>query len=1025
MSMAEPPATLPARLPLRVLLVEDYAADAELLIAELRRGGFEPSWERVDSAAGLALALQNPRWDVITCDWVMPQFSAPAALKMIQDSRIDVPVIIVSGQVGEEVAVTAMKGGACDYVSKDRLTRLCPAINRELHEVEERRARRRSEAAAYHWAAIVESSDDAIIGLTLDGVVSSWNLAAERIYGYAPEEVLGQPFSFVIPPEHPDEVRFILDRIKHGERVAHFETMRRHKDGHLFHISLAVSPIIDAHGTVIGASGIARDITERKRAEDVQYLTQFAVDHASDGVFLRDPEGRFLYVNHTACQRLGYSREQLLQMHVWDIDPDFPRERLAANWEGLKAQGSLRFETRHLQRDGGTYPVEVNVKYLRYGERDYACAFTLDITERKRAEAALALSEERFRLAMQGANDGLWDWDLKTDEVYYSPRWKSMLGYAEEEIEPRLDAWKRLVDPEGMERTLALVQDLKDGRDHKYEVEFRMRHKDGHYLDILSRAFLVRDERGEAMRLVGTHVDISERKHVEDTLKLHAAIVDNMTEGVYLVRASDAVILHANPRFEKMFGYGPGELNGKPVTTVNALGEKSPEQTAEEIIQVLKQCGAWKGEVYNRKKDGAQFWCEASVSSFRHSNHGEVWVAIHTDITERKQAELEYRTILQTASDGFWILDVQGNILDVNDAYCELLGYTRAELLTKNVRDLEAVETPLETGQRLQEAMVDGRLRREVHHRCKDGRVLDVEFSSTFQNVSGGRFFAFLYDITERKQAEDEIRKLNADLERRVQKRTADLEATNKELEAFSYSVSHDLRAPLRAVDGFSAILLERYGPRLDAQGRHYLERLRSGAAHMEDLINDLLLLSRITRSEMHRETVDLSGVARAIAGELRKTQPERRVEFVIAGGLRVDGDPGLLRAALENLLGNAWKYTSKHPTARIEFGALGLGAGGQRAVENPTDPQPPLPDPDIPIYFVRDDGAGFDMAYAGKLFGAFQRLHGAEEFEGTGIGLATVQRIIHLHGGSVWAEGEVDRGATFYFTLPGAGVRA
>jgi len=239
---------------------------------------------------------------------------------------------------------------------------------------------------------------------------------------------------------------------------------------------------------------------------------------------------------------------------------------------------------------------------------------------------------------------------------------------------------------------------------------------------------------------------------------------------------------------------------------------------------------------------------------------------------------------------------------------------------------------------------------------------------------------------------------LNADLERRVIERTARLEALNRELEAFSYSVSHDLRAPLRSIDGFSQSLLEDYAGRLDDTGRDYLCRVRAASQRMAQLIDDLLNLSRITRAEIYREEVDLSALARSIVAELQKSQPERPVEFTIAPGLAAEGDARLLRIALENLLNNAWKFTSKHPAARIEFGAM--------EQEGQT------------VYFIRDDGAGFDMAYADKLFGAFQRLHTASEFPGTGIGLATVQRIIHRHGGCVWARGEVERGATFYFTL-------
>jgi len=253
--------------------------------------------------------------------------------------------------------------------------------------------------------------------------------------------------------------------------------------------------------------------------------------------------------------------------------------------------------------------------------------------------------------------------------------------------------------------------------------------------------------------------------------------------------------------------------------------------------------------------------------------------------------------------------------------------------------------------------------------------------------------------VLERRQAEERLRALNAELEARVAQRTAELETANRELEAFSYSVSHDLRAPLRSIDGFSQAVLEDYADRLDAVGQDYLRRVRAATQRMGRLIDDLLKLARVARSEFRRERVDLSAMARAIARDLQKAEPERDVEFVMADGVYAEGDSHLLRLALQNLLHNAWKFTAKKPRATIEFGVLDRGGP--------------------PVYFVRDDGAGFDMAYAGKLFGAFQRLHSTSEFEGTGIGLATVQRIIQRHGGRIWAEGAAGRGATFYFTLP------
>lgn len=225
-----------------------------------------------------------------------------------------------------------------------------------------------------------------------------------------------------------------------------------------------------------------------------------------------------------------------------------------------------------------------------------------------------------------------------------------------------------------------------------------------------------------------------------------------------------------------------------------------------------------------------------------------------------------------------------------------------------------------------------------------------------------------------------------------------ELEAVNEELHAFSYSVSHDLRAPLRSLDGFSQALLTEYPERLDAQGRHYLQRVRAAAVHMGQLIDDLLMLSRVTRSGLQRTAVDLSAIAYRVAAELREREPERDGEFVVTGGLRADGDPRLVRIALQNLLDNAWKFTRPCASARIEFGHT--FHNGRHA------------------YFVRDNGVGFDMTYSDKLFAAFQRLHGAREFSGTGIGLAIVQRVVHKHGGRIWAEGEPGKGAVFYFTL-------
>jgi light-regulated signal transduction histidine kinase (bacteriophytochrome) len=252
--------------------------------------------------------------------------------------------------------------------------------------------------------------------------------------------------------------------------------------------------------------------------------------------------------------------------------------------------------------------------------------------------------------------------------------------------------------------------------------------------------------------------------------------------------------------------------------------------------------------------------------------------------------------------------------------------------------------------------------------------------------------------VTDQRRADDAVRRLNAELERRVTERTAQLEAANQELEAFSYSVAHDLRAPLRGIEGFSQIVIEEHAASLGAEGLAHLQRVRDAARRMTRLVDDLLRLGRVARIELHHERVDLSALAASVADELRRSEPGRPVDVRIEPWLVAHGDPRLLRVALDNLLGNAWKFTARSASAKIELGAS--DAGPDRA------------------FFVRDNGAGFDTRAAPKLFGAFQRYHTSLEFEGTGVGLAIVQRIIDRHGGRIWADSAVDQGATFFFTL-------
>jgi PAS domain S-box-containing protein len=369
--------------------------------------------------------------------------------------------------------------------------------------------------------------------------------------------------------------------------------------------------------------------------------------------------------------------------------------------------------------------------------------------------------------------------------------------------------------------------------------------------------------------------------------------------------------------------------------------------------------------------------------------------------TALRASEARFRGLLDAAPDAIVIVDRGGRVVLANRQAEALFGYEATELVG------QLVEVLIPEGYRgghvghRDRYVAQPRARPmgvglDLSARRKDGSVFPVEISlSPLETSEGLLVSASVRDVTERKRTESRIRTLNDDLQRRV----SELHAVNRELEAFSYSVSHDLRAPLRSIDGFSQAVVEEYEDKLDDQGRDYLRRVRAAATRMGELIDDLLMLSRVTRREMRREPVDLSGLARMVAASLERVQLHPPVEVVVGEGVAVSGDPHLLRIVLENLLGNAWKFSSKAAQPRVEFGVTTTGAG-ERA------------------FFVRDNGVGFDMAHAEKLFGAFQRLHAMHEFPGTGIGLATVQRIVTRHGGRVWAESAPARGATFYFTL-------
>lgn len=622
----------------------------------------------------------------------------------------------------------------------------------------------RAEAARTQLAAIVESSNDAIIGKTTEGIITSWNKGAESIYGYAADEIIGQPITILAPPSRHAEIHELLEKVRKGGTVANHESERFRKDGALIHVALTLSPIRDASGNITGISTIARDITEKRRMEEelhqASVYNRSLIEASLDPLVTISPEGKITDVNRATEKATGRSSPEL-------VGTDFSN--------------------------------------------------------------------------------------------YFTEPDKARAGY-------------RQVFAKGFVTDYPLA----------------LRHRDGHVTDVLYNASVYRDETGEVLGVFAAARDVTARKSAEEQL-----------------RRSE----HSLSEAQRIAHLGNWEL--------------------DLVSNVL----IWSDEIYrifeiDPEKFGASY--EAFLN------------AIHPDDREM-----------------------------VNNAY------------TESVKS----KMPYDIEHRL--LMQDGRVK-YVNEKCEthygeEGKPL--------------RSVGTVHDITERKQAEVEIKALNTELEQRVLERTAELAAANKELEAFSYSVSHDLRTPLRAIDGFSRILLDDYNGKLDDEGKRLLNVVRDNTSRMGQLIDDILKFSRTGRLELSFSDIDMEKLAHEVYEELQPSVADGKLQLEIEAIPPARGDRAMMRQIFVNLLTNAIKFSRSRETARIKVGG---------SIEG-----------DEAIYYVKDNGVGFDMQYADKLFGVFQRLHGVTEFEGTGIGLAIVKRVVTRHGGRVWAEGKVGEGATIYFALP------
>lgn len=962
---------------------------------------------------------------------------------------------------GDEVIVVASKMPLLDETGK--IIGIV-GINRDVTE------RRKMEAGRAQLAAIVENSDDAIVSRGMDGGILTWNAAAERMFGYPAAEAIGKNIRILMPPDQLDAYLERRGLVERGSTVPSYDTIRLHRDGHRVNVSATASAIHGTDGKPVAVSLVFRDISAR-----VLSAQRLAVEHAVTRILAEsasESESVSLIMQRI-CEELDWGCGL-----YWTKDMDAETLRCREGWHGTDAllggfvQSSRRMDLEarripSLHRNAG--PVRrvwntgetVWIRELRdavdFHRAEAATAARLcsafafpilaeeqpvgimefyssearvpdedmlrvvrsigrqigQFMQRKRAELALRESEERFRAIVEQAAVGIACVALTGELTEVNQKFCDMLGYSRDELLGKSLAGSTHPDDYGQGPRYR--QQLQQGQIRPVSGEKRYIRKDGSLMWARRTLSAVCDGAGKPLYLIIIIEDITERKRVERALleseELFHQLANNIPQVFWISDVGRRKTIYVSPACERMLGMTATQLKSDRRRLIRAVHPDDRKRIVE--ARKASADGSYDEMYRIIRPDGSIRWVHDRAFPV-HDADGRVFriAGIAEDVTDRQQVEEELtrertllRQIIDAVPDHLYVKDPQCRYLLVNAAGLRARGVTTADQIVgktafafyprevAEVFDAEddiVMRTGVPLSNREQTVLdVNGRTRWHVTNKV----ALHDLAGRTIGLVAIGR------DITELRQSADTIRQLNLELEQRVRERTAQLETVNKELESFAYSVSHDLRAPLRSIDGFSQALIEEYGERFDSTGQDYLFRVRKASQRMGTLIDDLLLLSRITRSDILRSRIDLSELAREIATDLQKSQSARRANFRISPGIVLDGDARLVRVALENLMQNAWKFTGRHTTTtEIEVGET-ESCG-------------------VKSYYIRDNGVGFDMAYADKLFGAFQRLHSESEFPGSGIGLATVHRVVRLHGGEIWAQAKPDAGATFYFTL-------
>lgn len=868
-------------------------------------------------------------------------------------------------------------------------------------------------ASEERFRELLQSLDDVVWSYTLNSRTLYLNDAASAVYGRPRQELIEKP-ALWLGAVHPDDaagVRTASERLlATGRAEGEYRIVR--PDGEIRWLNDRATVIRNDAGETIRFAGVATDVTVRKQAEqalrEANRLTQEIIGSVQEGIVVFDLDERYASWNPYMERVSGIPAEQVLGrqalepiLHFADDDASDARHR-ALEGEIVVLQDKF-YDNPDSGKSGYLSAVFAPLRDAA-GHTIGAIVTATETSERKRSEEQLRLLSK----AVEQSPASILIADSTGTIEYVNPKFCELTGYTAEEAigrNPRILASGEIPAGEYAE----LWNTITAGK--TWHGVFHNRRKNAELYWEEASISPMFDAEGRITHFVAAMENITERRQAESALREGRALLRTIIDTVplwisYLDRDGRYVV--ANRRYSETFGKSTSEIEGAH------FSEVLPAAVFERQRPLFEECVQGKVVSFTEESSvaGQQIYAQGVLVPMLDEQERVKGVVVAvTDITELRRSEerlLASEARLNEAQHlahiGSWELDIANDHLDWSDETYQIFETDRhvfggtfeafIDLVHPDDRDLV---------RQVYTASIEKDPSYELVHRLltRDGRVKYLlERCRTIYSEDGTplRSLGSVQDITAVKQAEQQIRALNEQLERRVQERTAELENANRELESFSYSVSHDLRAPLRAIDGFSAIIEREHAADLNEDARHMLNRVRLAVQRMGRLIDDLLGLSRLSRSALNRAPTNLSALAAEIVAELREGAPNSRVAVKLQADLVADADANLIRIALQNLLGNAWKFSSKRTAARIEFGTTTLDGKA--------------------CYFVRDNGAGFDMRYAGKLFGPFQRLHGETEFAGTGIGLATVQRIIHRHGGRIWTEAAVNEGATFYFTL-------